>query len=106
VRWQGEDLAPVRSMDELKAGMTVVVTACLSCGRTHGFVLLRSMLVVVECSLHNRCLGWEIAPRCKSKNAVLCRTLAEGRLFRLKDLDDSQEAQEKELTPKKVPVKV
>jgi hypothetical protein len=97
VRWQGEELVKVRSESELRAGMTVVVSPCKWCSRTHAHVLVRES-PIGEChhygdGVHYDHQGWVVAHGTCNRRECLCprSAIRDGRMFRLRDLDDSTE---------------
>lgn len=90
----GQDLVPVHSLDELRAGMTVVVR-CRKRGLWAGVLLhevpIRGPIVHVE---DLRSCG---APRSWRTTFIptptcFCLALERGKLFRLRDLDAKDEA--------------
>lgn len=88
-----QDLVPVRSLDELRAGMTVVSRACSECGSTHCAILLKRHVAAgsVHGNTGRKCLAqfsWETAPAYQhraSKRSCFCLSFTEGRLYRLRD---------------------
>jgi len=98
MRWQNEELVRVQSESELRPGMTVVLNPCRICRRQHAVVCLSPLPHGVCDTPGCRATRvWRSAGECHSGPGFVpglkCRWLAvaEGRLYRLRDLDDSQE---------------
>jgi hypothetical protein len=94
------DLVPVRSRDELRAGMTVVVKGCSESGcddGVHAMVLTRPIHYVLIVGHRDKSpcpakSGWYAAPEFHGSTGwCFCDALKTGRLFRLRDLDDAEE---------------
>jgi hypothetical protein len=88
------DLVPVRSHDELRAG-PMFERRCVSCRKDHWVILLHRGLGAGTCDYHGglncpRETSWFVVG-CLGGEICFEDGLVEGRLFRLRDLDDAEE---------------
>lgn len=92
-----KELIRVRNLDELRAGMTVVVKACCLCGRTHACILVRPDVAEEHshaCEGIISCMEpcWFISQSCVSRkdHESWCfgQTIRDRRLFRLRPPED------------------
>lgn len=86
------DLVPVRSFEELRAGMTVVVKSCIEAGGRTVSMLLTAQDGGVCTRTGVR--GFTCAPNygdAAAQGWCFCGSLLEGKLYRLRDLDDAAE---------------
>jgi hypothetical protein len=105
MRWQGEELQRVRSESELRPGMTVVLGTCRLCDRRHAAILVarfpgdghQHLDLIHGVAAGDPCnhsqwtgVGFCCDPRANGRSC-LSRIIAEGRLYRLRDEEPSQE---------------
>ena len=96
--WTKEQLIPVRSESELKAGMTVVVKDCLTCQRAHWRILV-SVAPQVSCKwAEGHKSGWNTVANCRLTRTCFCDSVVTGRLFRLDTgIDEAADQRQAEL---------
>lgn len=106
-----KDLVRVRSRDELRAGMTVVIRPCgIHPGRTCAAVVLGKFS---DDRPHSTRGGgeepcawpWSLRTTHTGRSGCFCTAIAEGRLYRLRDLDDSKTDSVAARRPMVTPVK-
>jgi len=88
-----DDLVRVRDEGELAPNMWVWVFPCLRCGRKETLLLKRLLHNLLDEDYGDLGPAWEtVPPSCDALHSDFNHAIADGRLYRLRDLDDSTPA--------------